>query len=42
MHPEIQQATPGECPTCGMNLAPVSNKAGGLVRRLFGRRDHNA
>lgn len=42
MHPKIQQYETGQCPTCGMNLTAVPNKAGGLMRRLFGRNDYSA
>lgn len=31
MHPSVQQAGPGQCPLCGMNLVPVTDAGDGAV-----------
>ncbi|MCK5529603.1 MAG: efflux RND transporter periplasmic adaptor subunit, partial [Kiritimatiellae bacterium] len=36
MHPQIQQATPGKCPLCGMDLIPsANNNADNLGERML-------
>ena len=34
MHPDIRQANPGKCPTCGMNLLPEGTRFA-LLRHMF-------
>ena len=36
MHPEVRQDGPGQCPECGMNLAPADEAAARIMEVLHG------
>jgi hypothetical protein len=39
MHPKVRQATPGRCPTCGMDLLPEGTKFG-MLRHMMSSPAH--
>jgi heavy metal-binding protein len=41
MHPEVREARPGRCPTCGMSLVPEGARFT-ILRHMLGRPMHVA